>query len=241
MAIERIEVEVLKCPCGAMVVGEYCCGVQNVGTVRVVLANSSLAAAQIRLARACVRLVTVGDSIPKEGENPERTSERYDAAIVDYQQALAAVRESAPPRPGGPGMKIVRKAHKDGGTVAYWLDRQGFLRGWWDTVEGRTAEQEAELDVTPTGWTPTPELLSECGTTFDAIRAELAAPPAPEAKCPACEGNGFTLETVNECCGHGTPSGDCCGDPVPGQEQVGCERCQTTGKVATPPAPEDTE
>ena len=60
-------------------------------------------------------------------------------------------------------------------------------------------------------------------------------------QCPACEGNGFTLETVNECCGHGTPSGDCCGDPVPGQEQVGCERCQTTGKVATPPAPEDTD
>lgn len=53
----------------------------------------------VRLAKACVRLVTVGDSIPEEGENPERTVERYDAAIVDYQQALAAVRGSAPPAP----------------------------------------------------------------------------------------------------------------------------------------------
>ncbi len=84
------------------------------------------------------------------------------------------------------------------------------------------------------------------GRDFDlpAIRAELSAPPAPEATetgCPDCEGNGFTLRSVNECCGHGTPSGDCCGDPVPGQEQVGCERCQTTGKVATPPAPEATD
>ena len=67
------------------------------------------------------------------------------------------------------------------------------------------------------------------------------APEATEAECPDCEGNGFTLRSVNECCGHGTPSGECCGDPVEGQEQVGCERCQTTGKVATPPAPEDTD
>ena len=55
--------------------------------------------AMYRFAKACLRLVTVGDSIPKEGENPERTCERYDAAIVDYQQALAAVREPAPPAP----------------------------------------------------------------------------------------------------------------------------------------------
>lgn len=72
---------------------------------------------------------------------------------------------------------------------------------------------------------------------------ECSAPPAPEAtetECPDCEGNGFTLRSVNECCGHGTPSGECCGDPVEGQEQVACERCQATGKSA-PPAPEATE
>ncbi len=98
---------------------------------------------------------------------------------------------------------------------------------------------EMQNDNAPLGWGRYIWVAESLMKRYDiALRS---APPAPEAKCPACEGNGFTLETVNECCGHGTPSGECCGDPVEGQEQVGCERCQTTGKVATPPAPEATD
>lgn len=60
------------------------------------VAPGSISEAQLRLARACVHLVTVGGSIPKEGENPERTSERYDAAVAGYRLALAAVLELLP-------------------------------------------------------------------------------------------------------------------------------------------------
>ena len=53
------------------------------------------------------------------------------------------------------------------------------------------------------------------------------------AECPECHGVGFTIEewtdTVAECCGRPTSSGDCCGDPIPApelrQEQRQCQWC----------------
>jgi hypothetical protein len=73
-----------------------------------------------------------------------------------------------------------------------------------------------------------------CG--WNTLRDRLLTLLAVANACPDCEGNGFyvTEVTINECCGHGTPSGECCGCPVAGveQEQVGCERCQATGKIS---------
>ena len=53
------------------------------------------------------------------------------------------------------------------------------------------------------------------------------------ADCPECHGVGFTIEewtdTVAECCGRPTSSGDCCGYPIPApelrQEQRQCQWC----------------
>ena len=53
------------------------------------------------------------------------------------------------------------------------------------------------------------------------------------ADCPECHGVGFTIDewtdTVAECCGRPTSSGDCCGYPVPTielrQEQRQCQWC----------------
>lgn len=78
---------------------------------------------------------------------------------------------------------------------------------------------------------------------------ELVAGLAPEVKrevlrvllgerCGDCEGEGFTVDTFLDCCGHPDREGLCCGDAVPRQHQIGCERCQTTGFLAPSPAPE---
>ena len=53
------------------------------------------------------------------------------------------------------------------------------------------------------------------------------------AECPECHGVSFTIEewtdTVAECCGRPTSSGDCCGYPIPApelrQEQRQCQWC----------------
>ena len=53
-------------------------------------------------------------------------------------------------------------------------------------------------------------------------------------KCPACDGDGWTVEP--ECCGWtvepeccGRPGTECCGSPRP--VQVQCERCNGTGSI----------
>lgn len=51
-------------------------------------------------------------------------------------------------------------------------------------------------------------------------------------RCGDCEGEGFTVDTFLDCCGHPDREGLCCGDAVPRQHQIGCERCQTTGFLA---------
>lgn len=101
---KRIEVEVVV-PCescgGDLSAGcAFLC--DGKGTRRMVpVAPGTHSEAMYRLAKACLRLVTVGDSIAKEGENPERTCERYEVALLSYQIALADVRASAPPATEG--------------------------------------------------------------------------------------------------------------------------------------------
>lgn len=45
------------------------------------------------------------------------------------------------------------------------------------------------------------------------------------ACCPNCDGSGSIVHTVAACCGRPTRSGECCGDPVPEQEQEQCQWC----------------
>lgn len=103
---KRIEVEVMECgscaslhiyPSGLCAKCGYRLGTGDRSCATI--APGTHSEAMYRLAKACLRLVTVGDSIAKEGENPERTCERYEVALLSYQIALADVRASAPPAP----------------------------------------------------------------------------------------------------------------------------------------------
>lgn len=49
--------------------------------------------------------------------------------------------------------------------------------------------------------------------------------------CPHCEGEGW--QPINVCCGNGAEMGECCSNPVMGQE--GCATCGGSGKVARAP------
>lgn len=48
------------------------------------------------LGEAVLKLNRAGNSIPENGEDPDRTCERYDAAIARYERALAEARALTP-------------------------------------------------------------------------------------------------------------------------------------------------
>lgn len=86
---EPMVVEVLKCPCGAIDPKEFCCGIQNVGTIAARLLRTSLAAAYIALGRLAETHIGMffgpGGKLPK-GE-------------LAYNAAVAAVRHHPDFRP----------------------------------------------------------------------------------------------------------------------------------------------
>lgn len=54
-------------------------------------------------------------------------------------------------------------------------------------------------------------------------------------ECPECDGAGMVPHEyyVPDCCGHGLPNGECCGNPVPAYQMdyEPCSMCQGEGKI----------
>lgn len=75
-------------------------------------------------------------------------------------------------------MKIVRKVDINGDTIAFWLDEEDTIRGWW-WFNGQT-DDAIEAAPAGSGWMATESDAAWCGTTLSALRDELTENPAPQ-------------------------------------------------------------
>lgn len=86
----------------------------------------------------------------------------------------------------------------------------------------------------------TPQSQADKANEQDAVNDALALLKA--AKCPNCDGSGFTVDVrtiaVASCCGNANKDGSCCGNaiPVPEQEQyqVQCQWCAERSALIKP-------
>jgi hypothetical protein len=173
-----------------------------------------------------------------EAEMKDRDCDHIDAAIIGLYKGLRDARDNgylapaSPDHPHVPNREAIQKfAHDFCGKWAQTFsshDRVAIIIELREALEmflfGENERSKAIDKSDQAGDGGVRELLEAGGAMENALRY---------AKCPGCDGSGGISRVVDhavpECCGNASPSGDCCGNPVPRIEREEvyepCEWC----------------